>query len=75
MPDTRRLSLQRLSERMAGLMGFITGWTLLSPGLALAHGDDHVTATSFIGPMLALVVVVTVVGLGKAFLRAVVKRS
>lgn len=43
--------------------------------LAYAHGDDDVTAASFIGPLVSLLVFVTVVGLGKALLRAIVKKA
>ena len=48
---------------------------LFSPALAYAHGDDNVTAASFIGPMVGLIVFAAVVGLGKAFLRAMSKRT
>lgn len=44
------------------------------PSLAYAHGDDNVTAASLIGPAVAIIVFVTVVGLGKAFLRMIVKK-
>lgn len=75
MHDTRRLSVQRLCQRGIDLIRMATGWTLFLPSLALAHGDDNVTAATFIGPMLALAVIVVVVSLGKALLRAIVKRS
>lgn len=74
MHDTRQLSLQRLCERVASLIGVISGGILFLPGLALAHGDNNVTVATFIGPMLALVVLVTVVGLGKAVLRTIVRK-
>ena len=45
------------------------------PSLAYAHGDDNVTAASFIGPVVALLVFATVVGLGKIVLRRIVRRS
>jgi hypothetical protein len=45
------------------------------PSLALAHGDDDVTAATFVGPMLAFVTIVTVVGLGRLLLRALVKKG
>ena len=44
---------------------------MLMPTLAFAHGDDEVTAATFIGPMLAFVMVVSVVGIGRALIRAV----
>jgi len=52
---------------VAGLIGLL----ILSPTLASAHGDDHVTMVSFIGPMVGFVVLVSVVGIGKAVIRAV----
>jgi len=52
---------------VAGLVGLL----ILSPTLASAHGDDHVTMVSFIGPMVGFVVLVSVVGIGKAVIRAV----
>jgi len=45
------------------------------PALAYAHGDDDVTAASFIGPLVGFFVLVTAVGLGKALLRAIVKKA
>jgi len=68
MRDTLRLRVKALRHGWAGLI-------LSFPGLAFAHGDDEVKAATFIGPMLALAVILTVVGLGKALLRAIVKRS
>jgi len=40
-----------------------------------AHGDDNVTVASLIGPLVGFFVLVTVVGLGKALLRAIVKKA
>lgn len=51
---------------VAGLVGLL----ILSPTLASAHGDDDVTMVSFIGPMLGFVVLVSVVGIGRAVVRA-----
>ena len=45
------------------------------PALAHAHGDDDITAASFIGPMVGFIVFVAVVGLGKALLRMILKRA
>ena len=47
---------------------------LFWPGLAHAHGDDNVTAVSFIGPLVAFFVFVIVVGLGRVILRMMVRR-
>ena len=47
------------------------GMLTLMPTLAFAHGDDEVTTATFIGPMLAFVMVVSVVGIGRALIRAV----
>ena len=45
-------------------------WSMLClPGLALAHGDDHVTVASFFGPVLGLLAFMLVVSLGKAIIR------
>jgi len=49
----------------------LTGLALLFPALAHAHGDDNVTLATFFGPMLGLTVLVTVVGIGRAVIRAV----
>lgn len=46
------------------------GMLMLMPTLASAHGDDDVTAATFIGPMLAFVTVVSVVGISRALIRA-----
>ncbi len=48
---------------------------LFLPALAYAHGDDEVTAASFIGPLVVFFVFVTVVGLGKAILRMIIRRA
>ncbi|MBI2988273.1 MAG: hypothetical protein HYY45_16015 [Deltaproteobacteria bacterium] len=44
------------------------------PGLAYAHGDDNVNATSFIGPLVGLLVFAAVVGLGRVFLRWIIEK-
>jgi hypothetical protein len=46
------------------------GLLMLMPTLASAHGDDEVTATTFIGPMLAFVLVVSVVVIGRELVRS-----
>lgn len=48
---------------------------LFSPSLAYAHGNDDVTVASFIGPTVAIIVFVTVVGLGRALLRMIIKEA
>lgn len=52
---------------VAGLMGLL----LLFPALAWAHGDDDVTLAGFFGPLLGAVVLASVVGIGRAVIRAV----
>jgi len=47
------------------LPAFMIFW----PRDAFAHGDDTVTAVTFIGPMLAVVVFASVVGIGRAVIR------
>lgn len=64
-----------LKELRSSLVGAVGAGMLLFPGLAFGHGDDDVTAATFIGPMLAFITVVTVVGLGRLLLRALVKRG
>jgi hypothetical protein len=54
-------------QAVAGLIGL---W-LLWPGSAWAHGDDEVTALSFVGPMLGVVVLLATVGAGRAVIRVV----
>ena len=49
----------------------LAGLALLFPALAHAHGDDTVAPAAFFGPMLGLVVLVSVVGIGRAVIRAV----
>lgn len=48
---------------------------LIQPALAYAHGDDNVTVAGFIGPTVALIVFVAVVGLGRALLRVIINRA
>jgi len=67
-----RKQLKHLWQR---LVGMVLGGVLFFPSLTLAHGDDDVTTATFVGPMLAFVTVVTVVGLGRFLLRALVKRG
>lgn len=50
-----------LAVLAGGLLGF--------PAVAVAHGDDHVTAASFVGPLLGLLVFVVVVSVGRAIVR------
>lgn len=47
---------------------------LFWPAPAYAHGDDDVTAASFMGPVVAVLVFVTAVGLGKALIRLTTQR-
>ncbi len=75
MHDAWRQISKRLDQLQWDLLGAVGAGMLLFPGLAFAHGDDDVTAATFIGPMLAFVTVVTVVGLGRLLLRALVKRG
>jgi len=68
--DRRRAGALRGARAMAAKLGWIMALLLLWPGQAFAHGDDNVTATTFIGPMLALTVFASVVGIGRAVIRA-----
>jgi len=59
----------------ATLMIWASGGIFLSSPMVHAHGDDNVTVASLIGPLVGFFVLVTVVGLGKALLRAIVKKA
>lgn len=52
---------------VAGLAGLV----ILAPTVAFAHGDDDVTVASWIGPMVGFVVLVSLVGIGRAVIRVV----
>ena len=73
--DWRRAARTRVSGAMAAKLGGLLALLMLWPGEAFAHGDDHVTAVSFIGPMLALSVVILVVGIGRAAIRVIGRNS
>ena len=60
--------------RRATLIIWVSG-IFLPSSLVYAHGDDNVTVASFIGPLVGFFVLVTVVGLAKALLRAIVKKA
>jgi len=75
MYDQWRQIRKLLDQLQWHLLAAVGAGMLLFPGLAFAHGDDDVTAATFVGPMLAVVTVVTVVGLGRLLLRAMVKRG
>lgn len=68
--DWKRAGVPRASRAMAVKLGGLVGLMVLWPAKALAHGDDTVTPATFIGPMLAVVVFVSVVGIGRAVIRA-----
>lgn len=48
---------------------------LFLPALAHAHGDDHITGGSFIGPVLGFIVLVAVIKLGKVIIRTKIARG
>ena len=75
MHDKLFLIRKQLEGLWPRLVGTVLVAVLFFPGLAVAHGDDDVTAATFVGPMLAFVTVVTVVGLGRLLLRALVKKG
>ena len=58
------------SARAAALLLLLLG----HPGPVAAHGDDTVTVATFYGPLLALMVILLLVPLGKALLRLAVGR-
>jgi hypothetical protein len=74
MQDKLQLPFDSLIRRATFIIWLSAG-IFLSSSLVYAHGDDNVTATSFIGPLVAFVVFAAVVGLGKALLRAIVKKA
>ena len=53
----------------------VAGLTFLAPSLVYAHGDDRITVTSFIGPIVAFTVFVLVVGLGRTLIRTIIKKG
>jgi len=69
--DWKRDGVPRVSAVMAAKLGGLVAMLSLWPVEAFAHGDDDVTTASVIGPMLALVVFVSVVGIGRAMIRTV----
>ena len=60
-----------LNRHARPVVAGLAGLALLFPALAHAHGDDTVAPAAFFGPMLGLVVLVSVVGIGRAVIRAV----
>lgn len=64
--SSRLWSSTKFPARVWGAAGL---WMLM-PTLAAAHGDDEVTAVTFIGPMLAFVMIGSVVGISRALIRA-----
>jgi hypothetical protein len=75
MLDKLFLIRKQLEGLWPRLIGTVLMAVLLFPRLALSHGDDDVTAATFVGPMLAFVTVVTVVGLGRLLLRTLAKKG
>lgn len=73
--DWKQTAAPTKSKAIAAPLGGLVGLILLWPGLAFAHGDDEVTAASFVGPLLALVICVTVVGIGRTVIRVVRRNS
>jgi cytochrome c-type biogenesis protein len=69
--DWKRAGGLRASRVMAAKLGGLVALMLLWPGEAFAHGDDTVTTATFIGPLLSVFVFVSVVGLGRAVIRAI----
>lgn len=74
MPNKLQLPFDSLIHR-ATLIIWVSGGIFLSSPLVHAHGDDNVTVASFVGPLVGFFAFVTVVSLGKALLRAIVKKA
>lgn len=53
----------------------VTALSLLTPLLAWAHGDDEIRLDGFVGPVLALMILFTVVPAGKMVIRRIKKGS
>ncbi len=49
--------------------------SLLTPLLAWAHGDDEIRLDGFVGPILALMILLTIVPVGKLVIRRIKKGS
>ena len=74
MPSKLRVLFDSLHPTNTFLIWVTAGIFLFSP-LVYAHGDDNVTVASFIGPLLAFFVFVTVLSLGRALLRMIIKKA
>ena len=74
MPSKLRVLFDSLHPTNTFLIWVTAEIFLFSP-LVYAHGDDNVTAASFIGPLIGFFVFATVVGLGKALLRMIIKKA
>ena len=73
MQDKLQLPFDSLIRRAAFII-WVSGIFFSSP-LVYAHGDDNVTAASFIGPLVGFFVFATVVGLGKTLLRMIINKA
>ncbi|HLC40148.1 MAG TPA: cytochrome c biogenesis protein CcdA [Methylomirabilota bacterium] len=69
--DWKRAGALQSSSVVAAKVGGLMALLLLWPIEASAHGDDTVNATSFLGPLLAIGVFVSMVGLGRSIIRAI----
>src|SRR3990170_3982040 len=67
--DWKRAATPKEAGTARRVVAGLAGLALLFPALAHAHGDDTVAPAAFFGPMLGLVVLVSVVGLGRAVIR------
>ncbi len=68
--DWKRVGWPRGAEDTARrVVASLAALALHGPALSHAHGDDTVTPAAFFGPALGLVVLVTVVGVGRAVIR------
>jgi hypothetical protein len=53
----------------------VIGHLLLVPGLAWAHGDDNVTAASFLGPLILVAVLAAGLSIGRPLVRWLARRG
>jgi hypothetical protein len=59
---------------LIGIWSLVIGHFLF-PGSAWAHGDDDVTAASFLGPLILVAVLAAGLGLGRPLARWLARRG
>jgi hypothetical protein len=65
--------MTNVSLGVIGIWSFVIGHSLI-PDVAWAHGDDDVTAVSFLGPLLLVAVLAIGLSLGRPLVRWLARR-